>query len=160
MSATTGGWKAMVVAGSVAAFLLAAKAHGRQLRLERQLEGHLSVTFGSPNHPWVEALWQRERVWFAAITVALAVLALGYSVVAARASWPAPLAGADGRSLLGSGLMVMAWPFVLAFIATGVASLVRLLGRGGQAELWGSGAWWLATVAVFAAVVAGSWRPR
>ncbi len=40
------------VLGIVAVFLLAAKAHGYQLRLERQLMGYPEVVFGGSNPAW------------------------------------------------------------------------------------------------------------
>ena len=54
----------LLVALSLASFLAAAKTHGRQLRLERELAGYLHVTFGGKNPAWVEGLWQRERMYF------------------------------------------------------------------------------------------------
>src|SRR5262245_8588171 len=53
--------------------VVAAKAHGRQLRLERELEGHHSVVFGGVNHPWVEQTWRRDRHRFWILTPLLAV---------------------------------------------------------------------------------------
>ena len=67
---------------AVLSFLAAAKLHGRQLRLERVAQGHLSVRFDRPNAPWVEARWKEERRHFA----------LGILVVVALALAAAPIA--------------------------------------------------------------------
>ncbi|MHB8585325.1 MAG: hypothetical protein ACYDDF_05755 [Thermoplasmatota archaeon] len=52
-----------VLAGaSVVLLLLAAKTHGRQLRLERELQGVTDVAFdATTDPPWLAALWSRER---------------------------------------------------------------------------------------------------
>src|SRR5206468_5677942 len=58
----------------VALLLLTAKAHGRQIRLERELEGYMEVDFMKDNPPWVEALWRKDRRRFwATLPVAIAV---------------------------------------------------------------------------------------
>src|SRR5438034_1265042 len=59
---------------SLVTFLASAKAHGRQLRLERELEGYQTVTFRAANPPWVESLWRAERYRFWGFTLALAFL--------------------------------------------------------------------------------------
>lgn len=137
----------------VALLLASAKAHGRQLRLERELEGHRDVVFGGRNHPWVEALWRRDRVryWTLVPVAGLAQAAMLYAA-GARA--------ADYASLLLA-------PFVLGFVALGLASLLRLRAAlRARAEApdpawrrgaWrGSAAWWLA-VSLLAAASAGLW---
>src|SRR3989442_4389298 len=45
----------------VVLLFLSAKAHGRQIRLERELEGYMEVDFMKDNPPWVEALWRKDR---------------------------------------------------------------------------------------------------
>src|SRR2546426_10713554 len=73
----------IVVLASVAAFLAAAKSHGRQLRLEREVAGYWEVRFGGTNPPFVAALWRRDRVRFWAIT-----LPLGLAWLACRLAQP------------------------------------------------------------------------
>ena len=150
----------LLMAGSVAAFLVASKAHGRQLRLERELAGHWHVTFGAPNHPFVEALWQRERAIYWSIAVALIVASITYVVLAPRLSWPFPLTPRGERSWWG-GIPMLIWPFVVAFILTGLMSLARLLratttGADSawlQQAMWGSAGWWAVTLVVAAALL-------
>ncbi len=113
---------------SAAAFVAAAKAHGRELRLEREAAGVLRVVFGGDNPPIVEAIWaaERARFWAAAPMVALALgIALG-------------LAGASRSTLAWAGLL---WAPSLVFMVLGAASIVRAGGleRGGIA---GSIGWW------------------
>ncbi len=55
------------------AFLVSAKTHGRQHRLERELEGHWSVSFTTENHPWVESFWFRQRVIYWSLAVLTSV---------------------------------------------------------------------------------------
>ena len=158
MSTTVARWLVMV--GSVAAFLVASKAHGRQLRLERELAGHWHVTFGAPNHPFVEALWQRERTIYWSIAAALILAAITYLVLAPRLSWPLPLTPRGERSWWG-GIPMMIWPFVVAFTVTGLMSLTRLLRATTSAAdstwlnqaMWGSAGWWALTLVVAAALL-------
>src|SRR5688500_3490211 len=66
---------AVVFGTSLALFLAAAKAHGRELRLERVAQGIESVVFGGTNPAFVEELWRAERLrfWIAA-PIAAAVI--------------------------------------------------------------------------------------
>jgi hypothetical protein len=53
------------MAFNVALLLAAAKAHGRQMRMERLAQGHAIAGFQrGVNPPWVEARWAWERRWF------------------------------------------------------------------------------------------------
>lgn len=63
------------IALGAAVFLVAAKVHGRQLRLEREQAGYMHVTFGrgSQNPPFVVALWRRERYIFWPTAAVLAI---------------------------------------------------------------------------------------
>ncbi len=101
-----------LILASIALFFASAKAHGRQLRLEREFEGHYSVQFGGKNHPWVDALWRAERWRFwcllAACEIALLALSLKHPF-----SW----------KLL---LVAMGWIPAFAFSITGGLSLLRL----------------------------------
>ena len=109
-------------------FLVAAKAHGRQVRLEREGAGYHDVTFGGDNAPFVEALWRRDRVAFWTIAP-LAALALG-AILWAR--------GAGAWTLL-----ALPWGMVAAFLALGAASAVRM--RDAKAWLWAGAALAVAT---------------
>jgi urea transporter len=156
--------KVAVVAASVIAFLMATKAHGRQLRLERQLAGYWDVTFGAQNPPFVEALWWRERIVVWSIAIALAVMAMGYVYVARQRGWPLPLAETGWLAVLWT---VLAAPAVLAFTVSGFASAARFasqLSRMASSPEWvpravaGSVAWWVATVGIAAAVAVLAFR--
>ena len=107
---------------------LSAKAHGRQIRLEREFEGYMEVDFMKENPPWVEALWRKDRRRFKfAFSVAAAVLA--GLVVATGSSGVAGRFGADpfGSPLLGAiALAVLLWAPVAAFAGNGLGSAWRL----------------------------------
>jgi hypothetical protein len=154
-----------LVAGSLLLFLAAAKNHGRSVRLERQLAGHWEVSFGRANAPWVEALWQRDRMVYWSIAIGLAVLGLVYAALARRWQWPMPPRSAPGWSWWSALLMVIVWPLVLAFVTAAVASLTRFLAALPDAStdttaradwigpaLWASAGWWTLTLALAALV--------
>ena len=120
------------IALSVIAFLLSAKAHGRQLRLERERAGITSVVFGGQNPPFVQALWRRERWLFWGATLLFAGLA------AVTQRW-----------------FAIAFAPSLAFLVTGVLSLIRARGP----ELAGSAGWLgAATATLAAAMLIGFYR--
>lgn len=119
--------------------LAAAKAHGRQLRLERVQAGHPHADFRGGNHPWVEALWRRDRVRFWTLFAVLAPLLVAVATLAR------PLSPAT----VGAAALAMAWALAACFCATGLASLARQRARAG--DLAASLAWWLAVAALFAA---------
>ncbi len=131
-------------------FLVAAKAHGRQIRLERQLAGHWHVTFGAQNPAFVEELWRRERLYFWSLVAVFVLATIGFRLLAPRFSWQLP-------SLLFLHVLL---PLIVAFVATGSMSLVRfvLASRSAQPEqwltqaAWGSAGWWLLTIALGAAL--------
>ena len=109
----------------IAATLVAAKAHGRQVRLEREREGYHEVVFGGSNPPFVEALWRRDRVRFwAAFPLLLAF--------AAALLW---LAWGMGAHLLAA----LAWAAVGAFALAGLRHPVAWEGDARR----GTTAWWL-----------------
>ncbi|MDB5050579.1 MAG: hypothetical protein JWO30_3650 [Fibrobacteres bacterium] len=148
-----------VLAGSLALILVAAKAHGRQLRLERERAGYWDAVFGGENPEWVEALWRRERILFWSAAAGAALIGLAYAWAASRHLWPMPLPDQDGIpppwALL---LLAAAWPFAFAFILTGLASIARLaasLGSGPTpSQTWlrnawvGTAGWWALTLAL------------
>lgn len=90
----------------------AAKAHGRQVRMERELEGHFNVDFRADNPPWVERLWKRDRiVYWSAFAL---MLGLGWQ------------AGLQTALIGGLALILLAaWALVGAFFTAGIASLAR-----------------------------------
>jgi hypothetical protein len=123
---------------AVAAYLVAAKTHGRQLRLERELAGHWHVTFGGKNPDFVESLWRRERWIYWSLVAAFALLSIGYR----RLGFTQP------RSVFGLFFLHVALPLTFAFAIAGLASFVRLAGKLGEASpewtraaLLGSGVW-------------------
>jgi len=83
----------LALALGLATFLAAAKTHGRQLRLERELAGYWSVTFGGQNPPFVETLWRRERPIFWGLAAFLGMATGGDRAVAQRSgiSWSGAL---------------------------------------------------------------------
>src|SRR6476619_4804412 len=68
----------LLTGSSLLLFLTAAKAHGRELRLERVAAGVDHVVFGGQNPALVESLWKAERVrfWIAAPLLAAALIAM------------------------------------------------------------------------------------
>lgn len=116
---------AVGIGGSVALLLLAAKAHGRQLRLERELEGHTQVDFRGGNHPWVEALWRGDRVRFWTM-VPIASAALALYAYRARAMGGAPVDFGAALPPWGAALVAaLLWGPTLGFFVNGALSLIR-----------------------------------
>jgi hypothetical protein len=166
-----------ILAASLALVLMAAKSHGRQVRLERERAGYPTVVTGTGNPPWVEALWRRDRIHFWAAFGAGVSLAVSYALAAARMFWPMPLRDADGNLPWWSFILFTAvWPFAAAFLVSGLASLARLAlsfrGRlpsdprrpkpGGTwlLKAWlGSLGWWIPTLALAVGIAFVSFRP-
>lgn len=123
---------AMLGGSSLLVFLAAAKAHGRELRLERAAAGFDRVVFGGQNPAFVEALWRTERLrfWILAPAVAAAVLALLKS---------------RGLATSVAAASALTWGPVVAFAALGVASLSRA--GSGRDGMLGSAAWWAVVAA-------------
>ena len=112
-----------LVLGIVLLFLTA-KAHGRQIRLERELEGYMEVDFMGENPPWVEALWRkdRRRFWTTLPIAAIVLAAVGILVLPVRFGTE-PL----GSPILGAVLLAGAlWPFAVSFTMNGIQSALRL----------------------------------
>jgi hypothetical protein len=103
---------ALLIVASFVVFLVAAKVHGRALRLEREAMGFHSVTFGGANPPEVEALWRADRVRFWPLAGALAALLAG------GAFWLT-------RSPAWAALAALAWGPSLAFFACAILSTLR-----------------------------------
>jgi hypothetical protein len=131
---------AALLVASVCLFLTAAKAHGRELRLEREAAGVFHVVFGGENPPLVEALWRAERArfWIATPVVAVALAALLLT---------------RGAGAPRTALAALTWAPALSFTALGALSFVRAggLARGDAA---GSAAWWSLVVALAATAAA------
>ncbi|HVM45143.1 MAG TPA: hypothetical protein VM582_04340 [Candidatus Thermoplasmatota archaeon] len=115
----------------VAALLAAAKAHGRQVRLEREAAGYRSVVFGGDNPPFVERLWRRDRLRYWGFVPPFA-LAGGAAAYAAAGAWPLALVAA------------LLWAPTLGFFFAGLWSFGAQRGRGGVG-------WWLLAAALAAA---------
>ena len=153
-------------------FLAAAKAHGRQLRLERELAGYWHVTFGAQNPAFVEALWRRERILYWSVAAALVACTIAFRLLAPRCEWPLQLAAASRRSILVALLLHVAAPLTAAFVVTGLLSVVRfvLAARAGSEAtaarpddwmswaLWGTAGWWALTLVMFAVFCLVAWR--
>ena len=105
----------VLVLVSIATFLLAAKSHGRQIRLERERAGYHQVVFGGSNPAFVEQLWRRDRLhyWPTFALAALAVLFLRWRGV-----------GPEGFGYTAWALWFV--PFVSAFSVAGLFSLFEL----------------------------------
>lgn len=167
-------WVRLGAAGllSVGLLLAAAKSHGRQLRLERELEGYRDVSFGrdARNPSWVEALWRADRVRFWTLYPLAATGGGGYLLAAAWLPGPRPTFGGGGAfpAWPAAALAVLFWAPAFALAANGLLSLRRLLralrarrfrspaardslqlhGRWRRAARAGSLAWWATTGAV------------
>jgi hypothetical protein len=100
----------------VLAFLSAAKSHGRQHRLERQLEGHWKVSFTSENHPWVERFWFRQRIVYWSIATITAIVLLKQFLFRrnSKLHW------------IVSGVLTIGISMIVAFVVTGLLSWARL----------------------------------
>lgn len=150
----------LLLALSVAAFLLAAKSHGRQVRLERERAGHYEVVFGGTNPPFVEALWRRDRIRF--WTTAALVFAAIAALLGLRASGVTPPFG-GGRG--GVAWMLLFLPMVTGFFVCGVASLVGFVATRAMdpeftsATLTGSLGWWSAATTALIATGLLAFRP-
>jgi hypothetical protein len=163
------GW---IWAGSLGLFLASAKAHGRQLRLEREKAGYFEVVFGGKNPAFVEGLWKQERLLFWSLAGAVCAFALAYAVAARRFGWSVPFcSGASGSGASAPAwwllpLWAFIWPLCLAFILTGALSAWRLrmaLASGPPADsAWlaaarlGSVGWWSCVAALALAVAAAA----
>jgi hypothetical protein len=154
----------LVLGLGVATYLSAAKAHGRQLRIERELAGYWHVRFGGDNPAWVEALWSRERLAYWSLAAALAVATIVFRALAARFDWPLPL---GSRSVAGGFVLHLVVPLSGAFVVTGLLSVARFALRAGSAApsegwlsgaAWGSAGWWTLTLAMGAALCLLAWR--
>jgi hypothetical protein len=130
----------LLVLSGAALFLLAAKSHGRELRLEREAAGFSRIVFGAPDNPaFVEALWQRERMYFWTVS---ALLALG--AVAMRFA----MNEVPHRV---TALAFVAWVPAAAFLGLGLGSLAR---KGVSPETFGGSIlWWSLTLLAFVASV-------
>lgn len=174
------------VALSVGLLLLAAKSHGRQIRVERERAGFFEVSFGraAANPPWVEALWRgdRWRFWtvFPLAAVALATLLVTRS---GEADAALPFESDAFAPPLWALLLVatLLWAPVASFTFCGLWSYARLLrlrrdpSQGGpksaaivappasewwRPALWGSLAYWSATLLLFTVLSTLVFVPR
>src|SRR5687767_6233143 len=109
---------------SIALFIVAAKTHGRHVRLERELQGVWKVDFRSTNPPAVEAVWRKDRIVFWTTAALIAILAIAYQAIAGTTSF-----AAHARATLGPMLtwllIGVVWPMITAFMVAGVASAYR-----------------------------------
>lgn len=106
---------AMIVLTSLVLFLVAAKVHGRSIRLEREAMGVMHVTFGGPagtNPPEVEALWRADRWRFWPMTGVLAALfgAIAFALT---------------RSAALSAVAALQWAPTVSFVVCAVLSTMR-----------------------------------
>lgn len=174
-------WEAVTawlpLAGSLVLFLLSAKAHGRQLRAERELEGVLEVDFRQrPQPPFVEALWRQDRIRFWLLFPAVAAALVGYVALAVWQGLPLPDAPPMRFRfrLAHHALLALLGAAAVAFTTLGLASLQRLhRALGAPVQAWrridearrdrpawlartlrGSYGWWSAVFFAAAAVVA------
>ncbi len=115
----------------VVLLLLAAKVHGRQIRLERELEGYMEIGFMKENPPWVESLWRKDRrQYWATFSAAAAVLAA--SVLLTGSPGLSAKFGTDPMGNPAAGAVAVAitlWAPSAAFIGNGMTSVGRLLRR-------------------------------
>ena len=138
---------------AVALILVAAKAHGRQLRIERVQAGHAEADFRGGNDPWVETLWRNDRIGLWTLFVALAAAAMLWAI-ASTGSLGAPLFW--GRLLVG-----VSWALAGAFFVMGVQSLWRLADKdeaGWSSHAIGTSFLWWTLVALLFGLSAGLGR--
>jgi hypothetical protein len=131
---------AALVVASACLFLTAAKAHGRELRLEREAAGVFHVVFGGQNPPVVEAIWRAERArfWISTPIVAVALAAL----LLTRGAGTGRIA-----------LAALTWAPTITFSALGALSLARTGGLA-RGDVAGSAGWWALVAALAAATIA------
>lgn len=112
---------------SLLLFLAAAKTHGRQIRLERELRGHMDIQFGTgTNPPFVEGLWRRDRIRFWSLFAVLAALFLVLALVPIVPSSALPLHRAtEERALARSLIGALLWAPTITFLTLAVLSLRR-----------------------------------
>lgn len=133
-----------------------AKSHGRQIRLERELQGYFEVDFRSDANPaFVKGLWRRDRRLY------WTVASLATGVLLAWVVWQKPHeeSSASGPLWAWVALALMS-AMVLAFATSGLVSLtrfrraLRLRKQEGtvpdprwlRAAHRGSWGWWAATL--------------
>lgn len=105
---------------AAALFVAAAKTHGRQVRLERELQGfdHVDFRRDHANPPWVEDVWRRDRVAYWSVAAGAAFLFSVGALAAASSGWRLP----PWATLVLLPLLAM----VAAFLFQALASLSRL----------------------------------
>jgi hypothetical protein len=115
----------LAIGTSLGWFFLAAKVHGRQIRLERELEGFTEVAFGRNAHnpAWVEALWRADRISYWIRVPIAALVLVSYVLVADARGWPRPLG--DVGPAAASTLVGMLWAPSVGFLLNGLGSLRR-----------------------------------
>lgn len=116
---------------SVLGILVAAKAHGRQVRLLREAAGFMEVDFRRRNAPEVEAIWRRDRRIF---WTSFGVLGCVLVPATVAYAWEAGSAGRVGAAVLG-----LAWAFQGAFLAT--STYWAMAGRSRSVPIRGWMAW-------------------
>jgi hypothetical protein len=140
----SGTWMVSVV--SAVLFLVAAKAHGRELRLEREAHGIELASFRSAS-PAVQALWsaERARFWSFFVPLAIGLVALSFRL---------DLGHVNGA------LSALAWAGAGAYLASGVWAIGRRAVLGGASAWEGSLGWWMAvgTMTAVVTVVAAKVR--
>lgn len=139
-----GAWT--LAAATVLLVLVAAKAHGRQVRLLRERAGIMAVDFRKDNGPVVEAIWRRDRLRFWVTAAALGAVAVG-GASAGLVLPDLPRAAAIA--------FAATWAFASGFIFAGLAAWSELrkpqVGDPDWVERagWASFGWWtLVAVAV------------
>jgi hypothetical protein len=152
----------VVLVLSVVTFLVAAKTHGRQVRLERERAGYTQVVFGGSNPEFVEALWKRDRIRFWSTAAGVLVLLGALRLAGASLGLARPLGG----GALGTGWMMLFLPLLAGFLVCGVASLLGFLsdtaGEPGftAAALPGSVGWWSLLLVLVGLTVTLAFRVR
>lgn len=152
--------RAIVLVLSVVTFIVAAKAHGRQVRLERERVGHTQVVFGGQNPPFVEALWKRDRIRFWSVAALVFTVVAALVLTASSIDVPRPLGGGT----LGAAWSMLFLPLVAAFVVCGTASLAGFLATRGvdprftTEALPGSAAWWSLVLATLSTTLVLAFR--
>jgi hypothetical protein len=130
---------------NLALLLAAAKAHGRQMRMERLARGHAIAGFArGVNPPWVEARWAWERRLFWGLYPAL----LGLCTGLLGWTWPLPL---EVFSLDLSLMGLLAWGRLERDWRADPAGITGRQGAGWMGMVRRESAAWWALVAGLAA---------
>ena len=142
----------------VITFLISAKTHGRQHRLERELHGYWKVSFVSENDPWIEKFWLQQRILYWSIAAVTAGFFVTQFIKKKRLSNDSPhrnfFVPHAAKNPFAFLIFAVGVSMIFAFVLTGVVSAFRMIlefkkGVDVPGEdwlygaIWGSAGFWL-----------------